>query len=194
MKTLIPHLSTRFRCGVMAIASLFISCEKPTLQIVDAAPAPPAPPLVVPAAGLPMRRTLTDVQGRSVDFTIVGRTNTELFIIRRADGMKASLAFDKLTPADRAFALGLPIQAPPNTFLESASGAKEEKEREEDRNVAYIQSREKEIQRLTEINLELESRMGRISNQVEIRSAASSIERNDREIERLKSVINNVRP
>ena len=108
--------------------------------------------------------------------------------------MKASLAFDKLTPADRAFALGLPIQAPPNTFLESASGAKEEKEREEDRNVAYIQSREKEIQRLTEINLELESRMGRISNQVEIRSAASSIERNDREIERLKSVINNVRP
>jgi hypothetical protein len=50
---------------------------------------------------IPVRWTLTDVDGRSVDATIVGRTETTVTIVRSADGKRFDLALARLSEADR---------------------------------------------------------------------------------------------
>jgi hypothetical protein len=50
---------------------------------------------------IPVRWTLTDVDGRSLDATIVGRNETTITIVRTADGKRFDLAMARLSEADR---------------------------------------------------------------------------------------------
>jgi hypothetical protein len=50
---------------------------------------------------IPVRWTLTDLDGRTVDAMIVGRNDTSITLVRTSDGKRFELAMDRLSESDR---------------------------------------------------------------------------------------------
>jgi hypothetical protein len=72
-----------------------------------AAPAGTTPPL-----NLPVAHTLTSADGRTIDVTILSKSDTAIKA-KKADGKEFEIGFDKLSDADRAFVAGL-VNPDPN--------------------------------------------------------------------------------
>ncbi len=64
---------------------------------------------------LPVRRVLTDVEGRSVEVDILKRTAAHVTVLRVSDTKEFQLPFNRLSEADQAFVSRLPLSAPPAT-------------------------------------------------------------------------------
>ncbi len=62
---------------------------------------------------IPVRRTLTNADGRTIDAMIVGKTGATLHLDRRSDGVRFELPESTLGWSDRFFAWRLPEQSPP---------------------------------------------------------------------------------
>lgn len=61
-----------------------------------------------------MTRTLTDNAGRPLEATIIGRGTTSITVIRKSDGSRFDIPYDRLSAEDQAFAKTLPLApAPP---------------------------------------------------------------------------------
>lgn len=67
-----------------------------------------------PGPTLPVDWTLTDTQGRSIDATIIGRELNSVTIVRRSDGRRFDLPFDRLGQPDRERAARLPLKPAPS--------------------------------------------------------------------------------
>lgn len=62
----------------------------------------------------PVKWTLTDVGGRSIDATLIGRNGSAITLIRNSDGKRFELALDRLSPDDRTRVEKLPNKTPPS--------------------------------------------------------------------------------
>lgn len=58
----------------------------------------------------PVTRTLTDNAGRPLEATIIGRDTTSITVIRKSDGSRFDIPYDKLSAADQTFVVNLPLQ------------------------------------------------------------------------------------
>ena len=81
-------------------------CQTPSVK--DAAPG--VAPVATTGTTLPVARTLTSADGRTIDVTIVSKSATAIRAAR-ADGKEFEIALDKLSDADKAFVEGL-VNAP----------------------------------------------------------------------------------
>ena len=113
-------LGTAFRTVMLAASAILASCEKPKVSKVE------TPPPVVVEPSFPVDRRLTDQQGRSIEATICGRVDQQIFILRKSDGMEAIIPFSKLSPADFDFVTTLPFQEPPSGFSLDSNARTEE--------------------------------------------------------------------
>ena len=96
------HLLSR----TMVAAFLLAGCDNADLAI--------APPKgKTPPAQLPARWTLTDVEGRTVKATIIGRSETAVTLVRETDGQRFVLPVARLADSDQRRVATLPIQKAP---------------------------------------------------------------------------------
>ncbi len=58
----------------------------------------------------PAEHTITSADGRSLDVTIVGRTETGIKAIRQSDGKEFEIAFDKLSTKDQDFVNSITVK------------------------------------------------------------------------------------
>lgn len=88
---------------------------------------------------LPLDRTITNTQGKSLEVTIQGKDSVNLQVDRRADGERFEIPIQSLVWKDRIVAMRLPNQAAPprEAIVEKPKDP-------------YIASREKELGRLRE--------------------------------------------
>lgn len=88
---------------------------------------------------LPLDRTLTNTQGKSLEVRIQGKDSVNLQVDRRADGERFEIPIQSLVWKDRIVAMRLPNQAAPprEAIVEKPKDP-------------YIASREKELGRLRE--------------------------------------------
>ncbi len=74
-----------------------------------------------PQPTLPARWTLTDVEGRTLQATIIGRNADTITIVREQDGKRFDLPVARLAEADRRRVATLPVRpAPPKSPMESS--------------------------------------------------------------------------
>jgi hypothetical protein len=59
----------------------------------------------------PVRRTVTDNTGRPLEATIIGRNATSITVIRKSDGARFEIPYNRLSEADQAFVVTLPLHA-----------------------------------------------------------------------------------
>ncbi len=85
----------------------------------DSPPRPTARELAkhdaLPPPTLPVRWTLTDVEGRRLDATIIGRGSSSITLVRDQDGKRFELPVARLSNADRSRVATLPVRAAPET-------------------------------------------------------------------------------
>jgi hypothetical protein len=79
----------------------------------------------------PITRTLTDNTGRPLEATIIGRGITSITVIRKSDGSRFDIPYDRLSAEDQAFVVKLPFQAamPPAPGTNTASPTPDNAER-----------------------------------------------------------------
>lgn len=79
----------------------------------------------------PITRTLTDSAGRPLEATIIGRDTTSITVIRKSDGSRFDIPYDRLSAEDQAFVVKLPLQAamPPAPGNSAASPTPKNSER-----------------------------------------------------------------
>ncbi len=58
-------------------------------------------PGVVQKPAIPVRWILTDIDGRSLDATIIGKSGSQITLVRRADGKRFDLPISRLSEGDR---------------------------------------------------------------------------------------------
>ncbi|MGB0371467.1 MAG: hypothetical protein ACPGN3_08955 [Opitutales bacterium] len=75
----------------------------------------------------PLTRTLTDVEGRSVQFIIHGRAEDRIYVKRSDSDMEHVIYFDTLSTSDRTFVEQLPNMSPSEVAF--AKNKKEEAEK-----------------------------------------------------------------
>lgn len=131
---------------------------------------------------LPIDHTLTDQSGRSLEVTIVGRSETHLFIVRKSDGLESEVAIEGLSEADRSFAAEVPVQAAPAGFMAEAKKPKLSTIDE-----AYIRAREEAIKKLRDDNELLRREMDASSNEMLVKRRQTEIQQNEKEIARMQA-------
>jgi len=57
----------------------------------------------------PITRTITDNKGRPLEATIIGRDTTSITVIRKSDGTRFAIPYERLSVPDQAFVLKLPL-------------------------------------------------------------------------------------
>lgn len=92
---------------LILIAVLFTGCEKPgetpgENRIVD----------IQAPSSFPFTRTLTDVQGRTIEARVIGRDTATVSLIRLSDNKQFQIPMSKLSSEDRDFLLRYPIFTP----------------------------------------------------------------------------------
>jgi hypothetical protein len=92
---------------ILQIASFFFAV---TLAGFSQTPAPAPAPLPKTGTTLPVTRTLTSADGRTIDVTILSKS-AMVIQAARADGKEFEITLDKLSDADKAFVAGL-VEAP----------------------------------------------------------------------------------
>lgn len=70
------------------------------------------PAAVEATATMPVNRTITDTQGRSMDGTIVSKTDTAIKFRRTVDNKEFEIKIDTLSDADRTFIAGITAEEP----------------------------------------------------------------------------------
>lgn len=80
----------------------------------DTPPNTPAPPTANPGpTARPIRRTLKAADGRTLDATLLSRTETAVKVRRQADGQEFVIPLEKLSIADRDFIRGSALPVTP---------------------------------------------------------------------------------
>lgn len=144
----------------------------------------PTVPIPLPfGKKFPVEKVISDLQGRQLDSEILGRSETELFVVRKSDGMEFTVPIANLTQADRNFAISLPKTPAPPGFGQSPKKTKKPEDHQ------YIKSREAAIVRLLEKNRILESENLETNNTMLLKSRYNQIKKNTEEISELKSDI-----
>jgi hypothetical protein len=89
--------------GACLALILFLSgCENPAEHLTS---------LQSSKTEFPITRTLTDSTGRPLEATIIGRNTGSITVIRKSDGARFDIPYDRLSAEDRAFVVKLPLQA-----------------------------------------------------------------------------------
>lgn len=158
------------------------ACEKPEkLEESVSMPFPDTP--LEPT--FPIERAITDLQGRKLTVSILGKTGNDIFFTRQVDGKHFRLAISRLSPSDREFVRNLPSLAPP-------SGLKIEGEENGNtlaRDSRYVAIRREKIQELKDEKSRLYEEAEVTSNRITMRTNYSEIERIEKEIEELETDI-----
>lgn len=76
----------------------------------------------------PFARILRDATGRELEAEVHGRSNTEVFLIRKSDAQSFRLPISKLSEVDRQLILNLPIGMAPNASDSHSHSAHEQAE------------------------------------------------------------------
>ena len=92
-------LSLCLVAGIAATLASFSQTSEPTVAITPTAIAPTA-------QTMPVARTLTSADGRTIEVTILSKSATAIKA-KKADGKEFKIALDKLSDADKAFVVGL---------------------------------------------------------------------------------------
>jgi len=95
-----------FRSAILVATTLVGSsgCEPVTTQTEQAQ-----------SADFPIRRTIRDDRGRSIEVDIVARGSSELTFIRRSDQKKFTIPISRLSSRDERFVESLPMHADTTT-------------------------------------------------------------------------------
>lgn len=86
-------LSLCLVAGIATTTASFSQTSEPTVA-------------VAPAQTMPVAHTLTSADGRTIDVTILSKSDTAIKA-KKADGKEAEITLDKLSEADKAFVAGL---------------------------------------------------------------------------------------
>ena len=134
------NILSQFRCLVLSISAVLIvtSCKKEDDETSSSGGNAP-PPVVYP-----FETTLTDVEGRTLEVMLLGRSETSVNFIRKADwpkGKSYDLDIAKLNLKDKLRVKKFPLKAPPKTSEVT------EKAKMDDKLTRYVEFREKEIER-----------------------------------------------
>ncbi len=158
------------------------ACEKPEIaEESGSAPFPDTP--LTPT--FPIERAITDLQGRELKVSIVGKTGDDIFFTRQVDGKNFRLAISRLSPSDREFVRQLPSLAPPSGLKiegETDQNASSEQPR-------YVSIRNERIKELEDEKNRLYEETDLTTNMIKVRTNRSEIERIDKEISELKADI-----
>ena len=175
MKKIYQHIR---KIGVCSIFSLAIACQDPKLKKEESVDTSIG---IVPINSIefPISKTLHDSQGRPLNASIIGRSVSELTVIRTDDNRRFQLPISNLSKEDQKFAANLPIYVAP------ASPKPNERSQ-------YIENREKELERMRAEVEELESKI-KLGNpkSPRVRGYEREMDKIKGEIERLQSQIDN---
>lgn len=173
----------------MTLAAFLVGCEKPgTFEPGKHDASIDGSSAII----FPIRRRLTNRDGRSIETDIVGRENDRIYFVRLSDGFESSSTIENLSFQDQAFAFQLPVIPPPEGFGDSSPrnrSVRANETQETDLNSIAIQNHQRALTTLNERNAELETRLENASNQIEQRSLMSEIKRNQSEISRIGNEI-----
>jgi hypothetical protein len=86
----------------LALILFFSGCENPGEQLKGFRSS---------KTEFPITRTLTDNTGRPLEATIIGRGMTSITVIRKSDGSRFDIPYDRLSAQDQAFVVKLPFHA-----------------------------------------------------------------------------------
>lgn len=156
-----------------------VGCEKPA-SLESGEPSPSFLPFQTEDP-FPIKRVIHDNRGRPLDGTIVGKTADQLYVTRGHDGMNFKIEIDSLAEADRKFAEGLSLKTPPGEFQLGLPPSTEIP--------PYIASRKDAIKRLEDDNSRLLTEAEVSKNSMLRSSRNNEIDRNNLEIGKLKSAI-----
>lgn len=91
-----------------------LGCERPKLvESPEPSAKAAAPPVASIPSGFPVRWTLTDIEGRRLEATLIGRSADAVSLVREVDGKRYELPLARLAAADRARVQSLPIRPVP---------------------------------------------------------------------------------
>lgn len=97
----------RIRAALAALSSLFLGgCDEPR-------PVSSIQTTANTVETLPVQWTLTDVDGRRIDATIIGRSDRTITLIRNSDAQRFNLDVERLSEIDRDRVARLPLAAAP---------------------------------------------------------------------------------
>lgn len=183
------------------LAVILAGCEKPASQnadiplpesVVESPPTISQPPSEPSPPSFPIKKTLTDTQGRPLEGTIVGKSDNSLFVIRGIDGLSFEIPLSSLSPEDREFSQHLPNLAPPAGFAAGNVAQSSPSAKPSGMEAPYVLQRQKEIDQIRIEMLELRAKIdpeGEGSS-IQRRSIISEIERKQKEIADLTEAIN----
>lgn len=119
--------------AALAGTVLLPGCGDWTEQVSRTLENPPKVPLLedngdsgssrIDEVSLPVDRTLTDTQGRSITATIIGRQPDSITIVRHSDGKRFDLPLDRLSKPDREQVAKLPMTPAPAESVGRYAGA-----------------------------------------------------------------------
>lgn len=88
--------------GACLALILFLSgCERPGEQLTG---------FQSPKTEFPITRTLTDNTGRPLEATIIGRNANSITVIRKSDGSRFDIPYNRLSAGDQTFVMSLPLR------------------------------------------------------------------------------------
>lgn len=178
---------------LLFLATLISGCEKPVPQQGEPPPSTttntsPASPDKAPT--LPVSRTLTDSRGRPLAGRIIGKSTTDLFVIREADALHFQIPIHSLSSSDQAFARRLPDQMPPSDFSPANAPRPDPTPSTSGKDAPYVIQRQEEIGRLSDEIASLEKKLSGLNpTGIGHRSTLSQIDRNRKEVTKLKQAI-----
>ena len=117
------HHYWRIISGGSALFAVFMmsGCEQP--KRLEVPPPPPEPVAEAPRPSeidFPVRWTLTDLQGRQIEATIIGRGVSSVTLVREKDGRRYDFPLENLSSPDRLRVDALPLRAAPAPGPEAA--------------------------------------------------------------------------
>lgn len=158
---------------------LSISCEKSDTD--SDAPTSGKKSAASSAASYPLDMSLTSKDGRSIDVSVTGRSESQVFFLNRANKKDYALEFDQLSPKDKLRLKKMPVHMPPDPEKQAAGRKRSEKLQR------YIEFREKEIERLTRNLKEKELEQTQYAS-----GPSSKLRQIDRDIRALAAEIENL--
>lgn len=185
MSSIAIHLKKSFSViFALLVGCGFSACRKPVKEGEKAET--PFPNLSIPSPfqeKFPVERVILDQQGRQLDTTIVGRSDSDLFVIRKSDGMEFTIPIANLTQADRDFAFSLPKSSVSDNF------GKPKKRKESAESHPFIKTRLEAIANLEKMNERLYSESKTLNSDTLRRNRVTQAKRNEKEISEMKTDI-----
>lgn len=152
-----------------------------------------APPVASIPSGFPVRWTLTDVEGRRLEATLVGRSADAVSLVREVDGKHYELPLARLAAADRARVESLPVQPAPLGTEPAASNGNPKAAPKTASESGILRLRLAALEEKRQTAATLRANYAKAVGKIEQRTLASQIERLEKEIAGLQAEMDALR-